>query len=128
MTNETTPAFRLRLQLCVWDMLAGIALCIGSGTGFRRPVIWVASLVVLVLALLARNRARERAMASPPLNARQRRILVACYAAPFAIAFFLLASAFAYIHAEPRLWIILLFPALMAFSWILILYNKIHED
>ncbi len=128
MTHEATPSFRLRLQLYAWDMVTGLAMCVAFGTGFNHLLIWVAALVVIGLAGRGARRLRQRVKTSPPLNLRQRRIIFACYAAPYAVFVLLVSALFVYFHAETRLWVIFLLPALMALSMIVVRYYQIYED
>jgi hypothetical protein len=128
MTDEATPSFGLRLQLYAWDMLMGLAMCVAFGTGLKHLLIWVSALVVIGLAGRGARRLRQRVKTSPPLNLQQRRIIFACYAAPYATFVLLVSALFVYFHAATRLWVGLLFPALMAFSMIVVRYYQIIKD
>ena len=126
--NEANPFFRLKLQLCGCDTLTGIGMGGALAAGSKHPAFYVGALLLIVLAGLGARSLRQRLKTAPALNQRQRRIIFGWYAAPWALFIFLVAALFLYIHAETRLWVIFLFPALFALSIIVMRYRQIYED
>ena len=128
MTNDANPSFRLRLQLCGCDILTGIAIGAAFSMGFKHPIFWFVALVLIFLSALGTRSLRQRVKTAPPLNHRQRRIVFACYVAPYALFVIFASALLAYIHAKAGPWIVFILPAPIVFAMIVLRYYQIHDD